>query len=487
EHLFEKLLRYPSCVYENQPPGEFITRIGFQTTKMATSMSEALSVMSRECVTILGLLIVMLMASPFFTILYLLSLPLSIAVFTYVGKKSRMMQQKVNIALEEKNNHIQEVVYGHLVVKSFGGHLFELKKFQKLLGHNLLHELKEARVMAQGAAFIQFIGGVVIITIITLSTTIGRSHITGGDFACLITAILALLRPIKQLTKVNEIWQRALASANNLILMESYPQEDIQQHEKTKANNTNPARLAFINVSYQYGQDVHTEVLRDISFELERGQTLAIVGPSGGGKSTLVSLVLRLYEYQGTILLDGQDIKTMPLSVLREKTAFVSQHITLFNESIAANIAYGYQEIDWVAVKRAAQLAYASDFIEALPQGYLTLLGSKGHRLSGGQRQRLALARAFYKQASLLILDEATSALDTESEDKIQHALASLMAQSSTLVIAHRLSTIINAHQILVIDKGRLVEQGTHEELIKKQGIYTNLYQQVSPDEATLY
>jgi subfamily B ATP-binding cassette protein MsbA len=242
-----------------------------------------------------------------------------------------------------------------------------------------------------------------------------------------------------------------------------------------------------VNVSYQYGQGAQTKVLRDISFELERGQTLAIVGPSGGGKSTLVSLVLRLYEYQGSILLDGQNIKKMPLGVLREKTAFVSQHITLFNESIAANIAYGYQEIDWVAVKRAAQLAYAADFIEKLPQGYFTLLGPKGHRLSGGQRQRLALARAFYKQAPLLILDEATSALDTESEDKIQHALVSLMAQSSTLVIAHRLSTIINAHKILVIDKGRLVEQGTHEELIKKQGIYTHLYQQAVPDQTTLY
>jgi subfamily B ATP-binding cassette protein MsbA len=484
EHLFKKLLSYPATIYENKPAAEFMTKISFKTTALATSMSEALSMIMRECVTIIGLLIVMFMASPLLTCLYLMSVPLSIAVFTFIGKKARTFHEQVHRSLEEKNNHLQEVIQGHLVVKSFGSHFFEMKKFKALVMNHLFYELKEARVLAQGSAFIQFIGGLVIMSIIYLSTTTGRTTLSGGDFTCLVTAILALLRPVKQLSKVNELWQKAITNAKSLLELEDYPQEmHKHQEEKNFYKPHQPAALSFVDVSFHYGQGDHREILSHISFELEPGQTVAIVGPSGGGKSTLVSLVPRLYDYQGSIFLDGQDIQQLPLAYLRKKTALVSQHIILFNDTIAANIAYGHDNIDWIAVKKAAQLAFSSDFIEQLPQGYLTLLGPKGYRLSGGQRQRIALARAFYKQAPLLILDEATSALDSESEDQIQRALSSLMAQSSTLVIAHRLSTIMNAHKILVIDKGRLIEQGTHNELIRQQGFYAQLYQQTLPEE----
>jgi ATP-binding cassette, subfamily B, bacterial MsbA len=295
---------------------------------------------------------------------------------------------------------------------------------------------------------------------------------------------------MKQLTKVHEKWQQALTIANILIELENYPLELVQLSIPLKNYNydflNKTSRLEFKNVSFYSPGEDGAQILRNISFTVEPGQTVAIVGPSGGGKSSLVSLVSRFYDYQGSITLDGVELRSIPLAQLRNSIGYVSQQITIFHDTVEANIAYGASNPDLSNIYKAATLAFAHDFIEQLPLGYQTILGSNqgGYKLSGGQRQRLALARVFYKQAPLIILDEATSALDNESEDKIQASLMNLVATASTLVVAHRLSTVINADKILVIDKGQIVEEGSHNELIKLGGLYASLYATAKKENA---
>lgn len=480
--FFRRLLKYPAHVYDSKTSSEFIYKINDHSLLLAGSTTELINLLAREALTIIALLTVMFMASPVFTAIYLLSVPLVIGILSYATRRSLVMQRKVHRSAEEIEHHLQEVIEGHFVVKSFLGYSIEQEKFKGYVDKNLHARLGEAHIIARGSACVQFIGGMVIALILFLAQS-PFSKLTGGDFACLMTAILALLRPLKQLSSVSDLFQKVLASAESLLTLDAIPQERLQGQARSFEPKP-PASLQFINVSFSYDSDKEGVSLRDINFTLKPGQTVALVGPSGGGKSTLASLIPRFYQAQGQILLNGHNIQDMSLEELRDHIAIVSQQITLFNDSVAANIAYGSYDIDWLALKKAAQMAFAEDFINELPQGFLTKIGSGGYRLSGGERQRLALARAFYKKASLLILDEATSALDAESEDQIQRALQSLMAQSSTLVIAHRLSTVIHAHNILVLDKGTIVEHGTHEELLKAQGLYAQLYQQAAGESS---
>ena len=382
------------------------------------------------------------------------------------------------------------MIDGQIAVKSFNGYRHEENRFLKLISTHLFYDIKQSKILAKGAGLIQLLGGSVVVLILTLSVGAGSERLTGGDFACLITAILGLLRPMKQLTKVHEKWQQSLTSAKTLLELEKYPVESVKFTIPFKNMNDDllkkTSRLEFKNVSFYYPGDDHLQILKNISFTVEPGQTVAIVGPSGGGKSSLVSLVSRFYNYEGSITLDGVELKTIPLTQLRNCIGYVSQQITIFNDTVEANIAYGATDIDLSKVYHAATLAFAEDFIEQLPLGYQTVLGTNqgGHKLSGGQKQRLALARVFYKEAPLIILDEATSALDNESEDKIQASLMNLLATTSTLVVAHRLSTVINADKIIVIDKGQIVEEGTHDQLIKLKGLYALLYAAAKKENA---
>ncbi len=479
KELFHDLLHYPASLYDQKNSSDFIAKINQQAILLAESSTSVINLIAREGLTIIALLCVMISASPVFTLIYLLSVPFILSVLSYATRHSLVMQRSVHRSAEAIDHHLQEVVTGHFIVKAFLGYDIEAKKFAKTVDDHLNSRLKEAEIIARGAAFVQMIGGIVIALILFL----GQSpfcRLSGGDFACLLTAILALLRPIKQLSIVSELLQKILASSESLLHLKSHPKETIDLRALSQPQVQDPAaKLEFINVSFSYpNQEDSSGALQQITFTLEPGKTIALVGPSGGGKSTLVSLVPRFYEYQGQIFINEEDISTIPLARLRQKISFVAQDTILFNDTVAANIAYGSAVIDWISVKNAAKLAFAEDFITELPHGFLTKIGPGGHRLSGGERQRLALARAFYKKAPLLILDEATSALDNESEDQIQRALASLMAQSSTLVIAHRLSTIVHADKILVLDKGQILEQGTHKDLLLSQGVYAQLYNQ---------
>ena len=478
KELFHDLLHYPASLYDQKHSSDFIAKINQQAVMLAESATSVINLIAREGLTIVALLTVMIYASPVFTLIYLLSVPFIIGILAYATRHSIVLQRSVYRSAEAIDHHLQEVVIGHFIVKAFLGYQVEAQKFAQTVDDHLTARLNEAKIIARGAAFVQMIGGMVIALILFL----GQSpfcKLSGGDFACLLTSILALLRPLKQLSLVSELVQKVVTSSESLLGLKHYPKEKIEMHNlPEKPAQQGAAKLEFVNVNFSYPLQEDVGALQNITFSLQPGQTIALVGPSGGGKSTLVSLVPRFYDYQGQIFLNDQDIATLSLTYLRQNISLVAQETILFNDSVAANIAYGAAEIDWVGVRTAAQLAFAEEFISDLPQGFLTKIGPGGHRLSGGERQRLALARAFYKEAPLLILDEATSALDSETEDQIQRALASLMARSSTLVIAHRLSTITHADKILVLDKGMILEQGSHQELLNLQGVYAQLYNQ---------
>ncbi len=481
--LFSDLLLYPASLYDRKSAADFMAKINQQSILFAESATLAINLIAREGLTIFALLTVMILASPLFTLIYFLSVPLIISVLSYAAKHSLVMQKNVHKSNEDLDRHLHEVVSGHLIIKSFLGYDLEQQRFLRSLEGHIDAKLKEAKILARSAAFIQLIGGCVISLILFLSQS-PFCRLSGGDFACLLTAVLALLRPLKQLSSLSELGQKVISSTLYIQTLEEYPKESLSSQSAIVHVSQLPARLEFERVSFSYPQQAE-KILKNISFTLEPGQTVALVGPSGGGKTTLVSLVPRFYDYQGNIFLNDKEINSLSLAQLRNQIAFVAQDTVLFHDTVAANIAYGDQKIDWIGVKSAAKMAYADDFIEELPKGYLTIIGAGGLKLSGGQRQRLALARAFYKKASLLILDEATSALDHESQDQVQKALNSLMKSSSTLVIAHRLSTIIHADKILVLDRGAVLEEGTHDALINKKGFYAQLYQQSFQDTTT--
>ena len=297
--------------------------------------------------------------------------------------------------------------------------------------------------------------------------------VTAGTFLAIIAAMLQLIRPLKILTNLSSTFQRGLAGAESVFFLLDEP---LESHQGIKLNHRSRGEIVFQHVSYAYREG--KTVLHDINFTMNAGETVALVGHSGSGKTTLANLLPRFYELnQGKIILDGVSINELSLTSLREQIALVSQHVTLFNDTLANNIAYGQFDVTREQIIQAAKLAYADEFIQALPLGYDSRIGENGLQLSGGQRQRIAIARAILKDAPILILDEATSALDSESERYIQIALEKVMKNRTTLVVAHRLSTIKQANKIIVMHQGIVVEQGTHDELLLKEGHYAKLYQ----------
>jgi subfamily B ATP-binding cassette protein MsbA len=373
----------------------------------------------------------------------------------------------------------EEAIEGQKVIKGFGGQDYENAAFNKVTRHNRQQEMKLIVTEALGIPLVQLIGSVALAVTICLAT-LSPDHMLGtaispGAFAAMMTAMISILKPIKQLTKVNSNIQRGIAGAASIF---AFLDEKPEQDNGKQTFDSIQGQLSFENVSFSYfeeGKEGTRQTLENIAFEIKAGETVAIVGRSGGGKSTLVNLLPRFYDGKGEIKIDGVNIFEMNLQNLRQHIAIVNQQVTLFNDTVANNIAYGCKNPDKNRIIEAAKSAYAFDFIQQLPEGFETLIGENGVRLSGGQRQRLAIARAIFKKAPILILDEATSALDTESERFIQAALDELMTHCTTLVIAHRLSTIEKADRIIVIDEGRIVEMGTHAELAERAGIYASL------------
>lgn len=478
--MLHHMLYLPISFFDNHTTGELVSKINYDAEQVATALSDAVLELLKGMITVLFLLMVIFSISWQITITVLIIGPIVSSYFKAISKRIRRYSLKVQNTMGKVTNVTNEIINGHKVIRGFQGEAFESKRIEQIISNNCQQEIKIALVMACSEPIMQFIGAASLAFFVYFAT-LQSWHISPGEFIGLFTAMFGLIRPIKQITQVNNVLQRGIAAADSIHQLLDIPQElDAGTYCFTKAKGKlcfNKVSFAYSNITRQPEQHV---TLRDISFIVNPGETIALVGSSGSGKSTLVALIARFYEItQGKILLDDIDIKDIKLINLRQQLAIVTQNVILFNDTIANNIAYG-QTAGFTKdqVIKAATAAHVMEFAAKLPAGLDTIVGQDGVLLSGGQRQRIAIARALLKQAPILILDEATSALDNESERYIQEALNNISHQCTTLIVAHRLSTIETADKILVLEQGCLVEFGTHAALIaKKNSRYAALYQ----------
>lgn len=472
QDIFSHLLKLPARFYDRSSSGQLLSAIIYNVDQVAKASTDALVTVVQQTGLIVGLLVVMVVTSWQLSILFFVTAPIIAWIARYSSKRMRGLSVSVQKSMGSITHIAEESIEGYKVIRIFGGENYEVEKFNGATLKNRYRELKMIATNTIASSGVQLIGSFVIAITVYLAAA-KLTNITAGGFIAMIAAMFALLKPMKDLTTVNSTIQKGIAAAESIFLLLDEPAE---KDTGTKVLSRAKGAITYRNVNFSYSPD--RPVLQQIDFKVEPGQTIALVGRSGSGKSTLVSLLPRFYDgYTGQILIDGIDTQELKLADLRNQFALVSQSVTLFNDTIAHNIAYGrLSDVSEAEIIAALEAAHAMEFVKNLPEGINTLVGENGVLLSGGQRQRLAIARALLKDAPILILDEATSALDTEAERHIQAALDSLMRNRTTVVIAHRLSTVESADKILVLDAGQIIESGTHAELLTLDGYYAKLY-----------
>ncbi|RUR32413.1 lipid A export permease/ATP-binding protein MsbA [Vreelandella andesensis] len=473
--VFAHLLHLPGRFFDHHSSGHLVSRVTYHVEQVAGAATKAVTIILREGLFVIGLIGYLFWTNWMLTLLFLGVTPVIAVVVSYASKRFRRISKRIQHSMGDVTHVASEALSGYRVVRTHGAEEYEKQRFERVSEENRRQSMKEAMTRAVSSPVILMLVAISMAILVWLAMAPAlMENMTPGEFVAFITAAALMIKPVRQLTEINSEIQKGIAAASELFgLLDLTPEQD----EGKKIPRQLTGSVVIDNVSFRYADD-QPDVLRDINISVAPGELVAIVGRSGSGKSTLVSLLPRFYRpSEGRILIDGVNADDYALGPLRQHIALVTQQVTLFNATIADNIGYGVTNPDPAAIEAAAQAAYASEFIEKLPQGYATVVGENGVMLSGGQRQRLAIARAIFKDAPILILDEATSALDTESERYIQKALEYVCKGRTTLVIAHRLSTIERADRILVMDQGRIIEQGNHQALLEAGGAYAALHQ----------
>ena len=473
--VFQKFLTLPSRFIDTHSTGPMLSRMTYNVEMVAESVTNVVTVMVRDLLTVIAAMGVMIFQSKRLFVFVMILLPIIAALIRVLGKAFRRYSGRIQDSVGEVTQVTDEVLNGSRVVKIFGGQEYEMNRLVEADEWNRKQNLKLIRSRSLGVAVTQVIFGIGVAGVIYAA---GVESVNGslspGSFMSFFGAMMLMLQPLRRITNINATLQRGIAAGDSLFRIIDEPDE---VNSGTYTVERAKGHVEYRNVSFGYRND-DSRVLHDVSFEVDAGRSIAIVGHSGSGKSTLVGLLPRFYDTDaGQILLDGRPIQDYELGNLRNNISLVSQDVILFNDTIENNLAYGQlKRCSRADILQAAEAAHVTDFVREMPEGFETLVGDRGVLLSGGQRQRIAIGRALLKNAPVLILDEATSSLDTQSERRIQKALDRLMADRTTLVIAHRLSTVENADCIIVLDDGKIVESGTHAELLAANGHYASLY-----------
>ncbi|HEY7914867.1 MAG TPA: ABC transporter transmembrane domain-containing protein [Blastocatellia bacterium] len=482
QRLYNHVLNQSSEFFSEHPTNTLTAHIISDAEKVQVAVSTLLADLLRESLTFLALFTLVFILNWKLTLAILFVGPVIYLLTVKFGRRLRRIAHSTQEGTEEVLDIAQESISGHRIVKAFGMESFEQGRFGKALADLAHHQVRAARVVYLSSPILELFGVFIAAAFLLYAReVIAAGGMTIGTFAAYIVAMLQMYDPLRKLSRIQNYFQQSFAATSRIYkLLDTHT----EKQDKPGAVDLPPFadRIEFRDVSFKY-QDSTDRVLKDVRFDVRRGEVVALVGLSGAGKSTLTNLLMRFYDpSQGGIYIDGVEIREAKLESLRSRIALVTQEVILFNDSILNNVAYGRPDVDRSKIEQAARAAYAHDFIIERG-GYETLIGERGVKLSGGERQRLAIARALLKDAPILILDEATSALDTQSERLVQRALANLMSGRTTIVIAHRLTTIHRADRIIVLDRGRVIDSGTHEELMARGGIYRDLYEMQFSDD----